>query len=194
MASHKGCCQDRNPQASLDTSPESQTPKACLPGSTSITEAHSQQSAWLPRGLRGPWLRAANAVDKPDLTGCTHGPGARLFLPRAQGRLAASGLFPFYTQKLHVCACVCRCLPVCAQGTGQARSGPSAEPTRAHYRGRHVPQTQSARMRGLLGCPDQLRAGRDPARPRRLSPGLRPAKRERSASATTANLASPKMK
>ena len=116
MASHKGCCQDRNPQASLDTSPESQTPKACLPGSTSITEAHSQQSAWLPRGLRGPWLRAANAVDNPDLTGCTHGPGARLFLPRAQGRLAASGLFPFYTQKLHVCACVCRCLPVCAQG------------------------------------------------------------------------------
>ena len=50
---------------------------------------------------------------------------------------------------VQVCACACTSVSVCAQGTGWARRGPSAEPTPTHARGGHVPQTQSARMLGL---------------------------------------------
>ena len=160
LASPK-CCQDRNPQASLDTSPQKRTPKACLPGSTGITEVHTQQGTWLARGLRGPWLRAADAVGKPDLTSYTLGPGARLFLPSGVGRTGGLWTVPFLhieasrmCMHMQVCACACTSVSVCAQGTGWTRRGPSAELTPTHSRRGHVPQTQSARMLGLPVHPD----------------------------------------
>lgn len=164
----KGCCLDRNPQASLDsehppnfsglanaareliqckharsflsgTLPEAlqahrcqpPTPKTCL---AAPALKRSRPSQVPPPGLALAWprrtvdqggrrcgeTRRAAPVDKEPGSSC----------PGAWGGLVASRLFPFCTQKLLVCACICRCMHVrafvcvytcvsaCAQGMG----------------------------------------------------------------------------
>lgn len=68
--------------------------------------------------------------------------------PGAWGGLVASGLFPFYIQKLHVCACMCvhKCVCVCTRHrVGQEGSFCRTDPDPLQGR----PQAL-----GLLGHPD----------------------------------------